>query len=202
MISGKSLGGRFQRLPEKATMNLAQRKKRFHPHTMLPLIFVLVAGSLAVAKFAFLDPLGRKTDAYDRLSRQQEQLASVTASLKDYDEVAEKYGKYSYGYMTEDESALVDRIQVLDLIEEKLSGMATVKDFSISGNTLSVNISNVTLAKTGVIVKDLESSSLVSSVSVYTASTEGNSGSQSQNSAQPVSVSMTVTLTKSKEASK
>lgn len=202
MKFGNYLVGQSCRLPGKTTMNLARRKKEFHPRTMVPLLAVLIAGFLAAAKFAFLDPLGRKAAAYDKLSRQQEQLASVTASMKNYDQIAAQYGRYSYGYMTKEEAALVDRMQVLSLVESKLAGTATVKDFSVSGNTLSVNIRNVTLAQTSAIVKDLESSDLVSGVSVYTAATEKTGAAAERDASHPADVSMTVTLTKTKGAAK
>jgi hypothetical protein len=189
-------GGRF---PGKSTMNFVRREKKFRPRVMLPLILVLVAAAFAIAKFAFIDPLTSKAEAYGKLSARREELAAATTAAKDYDSVAEKYAEYSYGGMTSAETALPDRVKAISLVESKIASAASVSSFSISGSTLTVDFSGVTLEQTSAIVKDLESSELVSSVFVQTAWSDAETAAAG--AARKASFSMTVALAESGEGS-
>lgn len=193
--------GKIQKLPEKDSMNFARREKKFRPRVMIPLILVLVAASFALAKFAFIDPLTAKAAAYEALSVRREELAAATAAVKDYDSVAQKYAAYSYGSMTAAETSLADRVKVISLVESKIASAASLSSFSISGNTLSAAFSGVTLEQAGAMEKDLESSGLVSSVSVQTAWSDETEAASS-GAEQKASFSMTVTLANAGEASK
>lgn len=156
-------------LPTKATMNLAFHESSFRLSRVLPAAVVGVAALLVFTKLAILNPLDQKAAAYEALGARQAQMQLVTAKLAGYNDLAAQYGRYSYGWMTSTESSLVDRMQVIALIEDKISSAATIADFAVNNNALTVNMSGVTLDQTSAIVSDLESSPLVSSVTVYTA---------------------------------
>ena len=81
-------------------------------------------------------------------------------------------GRYSYGWMTEDETNLVERMDILSLMETKIRPRAQIEDFSISGNVLTVNLEGITLEQTSSLVTLLESDPLVTSATVYKASND------------------------------
>lgn len=197
-MKGNSLSA--GKLPGKTSMNFARRKKKFRPRVMIPLILILIGAALAAAKFAFIDPLGRKAAAYDGLSSRREELASAAAAVKDYDSVAEKYGKYSYGYLTNEEASTADRMKAISLVESIVASAASVSDFSISGNTISIDADGISLEQMGAVVKKLEASELVSTVTVQTAASDGN-GTAAGSTAQRAAFALTVTLADAKEAS-
>ena len=118
-------------------------------------------------------------------------MQQLTVHLAGYDKLAAQYGRYSYGWMTETEASLLDRMQVMTIIEEKIAPAATIADFAINNNALTVNISGVTLDQTSALVNELELSPLVYSVSVYTAKAD-DATLQAQ-------VSMTILLQKEAE---
>ena len=174
--------------PIKTTMNLAYHESSFHPAKVLPAVLIIAAAILIFSKVGIMDQLNKKAEAYDALGVKQDQLAAYTSKLADYDKLADEYGRYSYGWMTDSEASLVDRMDVIGLLEEKITPTAKIDDFAINDNTLTVNISGLTLEQTSTMVQDLETSPLVASVSVYTA--------KSENTSQAAQVSMTIVLQK------
>ena len=105
----------------KSTMNLAFHESSFRLSRVLPVILVVVIIAALFAKFGFIDMISKKTAAYAELGQKQEQMQSISAKLAEYDELAAEYGRYSYGWLTEDEAALVDRMAVLAIIEKTIA---------------------------------------------------------------------------------
>lgn len=156
-------------MPTKKTMNLVYHQTPFHPGRMAAFAVVAVLALAIFGKVAILDQNAKRTQAYAALAEKQMQLAQITEKMAGYDELAAQYGRYSYGWMTEEEASLVDRMDVLSILESKIVPVSTVKDFAINNNVLTLNISGITLEETSKLVNRLESTPLVSKVTVYTA---------------------------------
>lgn len=176
----------------KKTMNLAFHESSVNPKKLIPLIVVLVVAILLFAKFGILDQLDKKLDAINEVSQKQANLATVNARLANYDEVAYQYGRYSYGWMTETESSLLDRMDILEILETIVCESAILEDFAVNNNILNANISGLSLDDTSALVKQLEADPRVQDVFVYTAKSE-----DAELNAQ---VAMTVILTKEAES--
>jgi len=179
------------KVPMKATMNFARRENSFNWKKMLPIIAVIVIFAALFAKFGFVDQLDKKTAAYSRLSEKQAQIASFNTRLAEYDELFAKYGRYSYGWMSETEVSTVDRMDILNLIEDKIMPKAGIEDFAINNNVLTLNLTGITLEQTSSMVKVLEQNELVESASVYSASAQD---------AEEASIFISIVLTNGKEA--
>lgn len=180
--------------PSKTTLNLCMKEKSsWRPGRVIPTFTALALAVVLFGKFAVADRLAQ-------VSREQQVLSGLTAQVQalekataDYDAVLEEYGRYSVGWMTDEEKAAVDRVGVLDLIEAELMSAASVQQFSIAGNVLSLSLAGVTLEDTSRIVQRLYTWPQVTGVSVYTAST------QQQQAAEEATVSMVVTLAPAEE---
>lgn len=186
---GKS-GGKKVVIPTKTTMNFARRESGVKLGRVAPAALLVILVVAIGAKVGILDLLDQKTAAYANLASKQEQLVAISMQLTEYDEVAALYGRYSYGWMDESETSLVSRLDVLDLIEEKLASAAYVSNFSVNGNVLTLNLSGVTLDEISAIVRDLESSPMVLGVTVSSASAPD---------AEEASAFMTINLTRVEE---
>jgi len=174
-------------LPSKQTINFVIEKRRISPMKLV-IVILLVLLVLAVAgKYGFLDQMAKVDDAEANLASKQAELAAVNAKIASYGDLADSYERYSYYWMTESELALVDRLDVLHLLEDEVMGVATVENFALDDNILTMNIHGVTLDRASRIVNELESSPLVESAAVYSASAED---------AMEASIFMSVTLTK------
>ena len=158
--------------PSKKTMNFSRHVSSFDLRKMAPYLIVIVIVLALFAKFGFIDQLSKKSDAYAQLADIQSQQEMLDLKLKDYPELEKQYGRYSYGWMSEDEVALVDRMEVYSLIESKIMDAAVIEDFAINGNVITMNIRGITLIQASAVVKDLESSPMVDSAYVYSAEAE------------------------------
>ena len=154
--------------PSKTSMNLFYKPDRTtKPATAaLYVLFALVC-LLGLSKLLVYDLWMEKQAAEQGYEMALEELADITIQLEDYDEVEERYFRYS---ATNEERTIVDRMETLAMVESAV-GDATLDSVAISGNRVQLQISDVTLAKTAVIVNRLEASPLVAGTVVNTAST-------------------------------
>ncbi len=153
--------------PTKRSMNLYYKPDRTtKPATVaLYVLFVLVC-LLGLGKFLVYDVWEETQQARDSLAAAQSELDAVTRELADYDEVYERYSRYS---ATPEEDAIIDRIGVLAMLDGAVT--ARMHAIAISGDTVQIQFSGVTLAQTAQIVNALEASPIVQSTVVNTAST-------------------------------
>lgn len=177
-------------LPSKKTMNFVHHESSFNPKKVLPLAIVVVLVAGLFAKFGIMDQLDKKTAAYNDLAQRQEQLAVVNTKLAGYDELEKQYGRYSYGWMSESEVNMVSRMDVLALVEQKISPASVIENIAVNNNVLTLNIHGITLEQASAMVKSLEESEMVSSATVYSASAEN---------AEDASIFLSIILTKEAE---
>jgi len=148
-------------------MNLYYKPDRTtKPATIaLYVLFVLVC-LLGLGKFLVYDIWQGTVEARQSLAAAQGELTTVMAGLEGYDEVHERYSRYS---ATEEEAALIDRMEILALLDGAVT--AKMDAIAISGSTAQIQFSGVTLAQTAEIVNALEASPIVAGTVVNTAST-------------------------------
>ena len=163
--------------PSKTTLNLAMKEpSQFRPQRLVPLLLVLLIAAGLFGKSAVADRLAKVSEAQARLSALEARVAELQTSTADYDQVAAEYGRYSVGWMTDEERSIVDRTELLDLIEAQLMPAGRVLRFTASANLLSVQLSGVTLDDTSRVVERLYQQENVSNVALYTATTEEQTG--------------------------
>lgn len=179
--------------PVKRSINLFYRPDRTtKPATVaLYVLFVLVC-LLGLSKFLVYDVWAETAQARRTLAAAEEERDGVTARLADYGEVKERYNRYS---ATEEERALLDRMEILTLLDEAVGATADIESIFISANTVRLQFSGVTLAETARIVKKLEASPIVASTTVSTAVTTREGAAPSDDSA-PVQASVQIQLQK------
>lgn len=154
----------------KRSMNFVHHKSEFNAMKVIPVIAVIAAALSIFVRVGFLDMLDQKTLAYRNLASKQERLAAINTRFTDYEELANQYGRYSYGWMSEAEVGLVNRLDVLNLVEEEIAPYATLENFAVNNNVLTMNIHGITLEDASAMVNRLEQSPLVYNASVYSAS--------------------------------
>lgn len=168
--------------PTKTSMNLFYKPDRTtKPATAALYILFALTCLLGLSKLLVYDLWQENREAQQSLTAVQGQLEGAMRQLEDYAEVRERYSRYS---ATEEERALIDRIEVLKLLDEAVGDSAQLDSVTISGEVAQVQFSGVNLAQTAQIVRVLETSPLVSSTTVNTASTTENAGALVQTSIQ------------------
>ena len=177
-------------VPSKKTMNFVHHESSFSFKKVMPLLLVVIIAAAIFAKFGFLDPLAKKTAAYNELTIKQDQLNFVNTKLAGYDELVQEYGRYSYGWMNDTEVNMVSRMDVLELVEEEIASKAYIDNLAVNNNVLTMNIHGITLEQASTMVKSLEQRGLVQSAAVYNAVAED---------AEEAEIFMSIVLTKEAE---
>ena len=176
--------------PSKKTMNFVHHQSGINLKKLIPaLVLVLIIGAL-FAKFAILDPLAKRDVALGELTDKQTQLALINGKLTGYEELAQQYGRYSYGWMNETEVNMVSRMDVLQLVEQEIATKAIIDNIAVNNNVLTLNIHGITLEQASTMVRSLEDRGLVESAAVYNAVAE---------QAEEAEIFMSIILTKEAE---
>jgi hypothetical protein len=95
-------------------------------------------------------------------------LEQYEQQLADYDEISWQYSLYS---ATEEESAQVDRMEVLDLLDKTVRAEAEIESVTVEGTQVLVQFSTKDLQQTARLVQQLESSPIVAHTTVNSAFT-------------------------------
>lgn len=182
--------GKRVRYPEKRNMNLFYKPDRTtKPATVaLYALFAMVC-LLGLCKILVYDVWEERNQARRALEAEQEKFNNVMLQLKDYDEVKERYVRYA---ATEEEQALIDRMEILAMLDETVGIEAIMGSISISGSTVQLQFSGATLAEIAQIVNRVEASPIVASTLVSTASTTAEGSA-------PVQANMVIQLQKEVE---
>lgn len=166
----------MQQLLSKQTMNFVRHASHFQLRRVLPAMLAAILALLVFVKVGLLDPLQQKAQAYEALSQKQTQLDTLSTRLADYEDLRQQFLRYGTSLMTEQEASLASRGDVLTLVEQTVSGRATIEDLTVNLNILTIHICDVTLEEAGSIVTALEANPLVTSAAIHSAS--ANDGNQ------------------------
>ena len=181
------------KLPKKQTMNLCAREKSDNSLSkVLPVFLLLVIFVAVFAKFGVIDRFAALSETRSRYEAAQTQLAELNSSLSDYDQVQEDYYRYTKHYLTADELALMDRVELLDLLETKSRNLAYITSVSITGNAAVIKVRADTLADVATLRLSLEKADGVTGVTVYNADTT----EATEENAQYVTASLLVDVAK------
>ena len=158
--------------PTKTSMNLFYKPDRTtKPSTIALYVLFVLAVLLGLSKWMVYDLWMERVEAEQALAAAQDELDSIMVQLTDYNEVQQRYFRYS---ATDEERNLVDRMEVLAMLEAT-AGNARMNTIAINGDTVTTQLSDVTLAQVADIVNRLEASPMVAGTVVHTAATSGNS---------------------------
>ena len=181
--------------PAKRSMNLFYKPDRTtKPATVALYVFFVLVCLLGLSKFLVYDVWMETVQAQQTLAAAEQQRNGLLLELKDYNEVRERYSRYS---ATEEERALIDRMEVLALLDEAVGSTADMDTMSINGSTVQLQFSGVTLAQTAQIVRALEESPIVAFTTVNTAAT--TTQSEVADISAPVQAAMLIQLQKEVE---
>lgn len=185
----------------KQSMNLAVfEKKQVNPVRILVTVLVLVLVFVVVGKFGIVDRYEKVNQARSAMQDQQDLYNALLIANAEYNDVLLEFNKYSFGAMTDEERAVADRGEVLDLIEGYLVSAARIENVSLTANELNVEMSGINLEKASSLMNNLMTDELVKNVTVSNANTkedESNSGENVVNNsgvAQDAKITLTITL--------
>jgi len=187
-----------KRYPVKQDLNLAQRDEAHRRKVRKTVIIALIVAIaiLAFLKFAVQDRFAALNDARQDAATAEQNLAQAQKITADYDALTEEYQLITL--IHEMVSYDIDPLDALALPETHLIKRADVSALFVGDDIISVQFSGLTLEEISGIYSKLMEHELVDNVQVFTASTNGGSGSSTESGDQ-VTASMTIHLTDGEE---
>lgn len=144
-------------MPTKTTMNLAIRE--INEADRKSNIVIAVIGILAVVllgKFGFWDVFSELQDATNKRNDACQEYLDTSDILVAYKNAAEYYSHYFNAFLTDEELALLDRIELLDTLQDVLFDQgAQMQTIQVTDNTVITQFSGVTLQKAGELQMDM-----------------------------------------------
>lgn len=178
--------------PEKTYMNLVVSTKREVDtrKTVITGVIALIAVILVV-KFGIFDFYARVNDKVAELNVQQQNLNVLNTGLAKYDAVLSEYESYESISVTAD-GLVVNAVDALALVDRYIAPSASIMSISLAGDTMAINVTDISLDGVGQLVSTLYAQDMVANVSVATAAT-------AQTASSDVTAALTITLKPSLE---
>lgn len=178
--------------PTKRTVNLAQRESHSRSTLTLSLgLLIILLLSFCVANFGVLRQLDRQRAAEQAYSTAHSQYTEMQTALADYDQVELQYRTWSRAWMHDENSPVyvpVDRMEVLDLVQEYLMPYGTVNTLVVDEDVMIVTMSGMNLEQISAMFQRLQLQPAVKTATLTLAATP------SANPGDKVDFSITVTL--------
>lgn len=173
--------------PTKTYMNLmVSDKAAFDLRRNVPLMVLLLIIVVLFLKFGIFDFYARVDAKQAELNAHQQTLSALNAELVNYDTVLEEYEGYESMSISSD-GLRVNALDALALVDRYVAPSARVVSVSLVGNTLTLNLTNISLDGVGKLASTLYGQDMVENVSVSTAATQ-------ETASEDVMTAMTITL--------
>ena len=159
--------------PNKQYINILDGMKSDENRTLEILIFIIFLIALAAfTKFGVIDKISEASAAEAAYNEVQRQITELKEQNADYDKVKKDYSHYGLGYLDDTEFLLVDREDVLDLLDKYVLKNADIKTVNVTDNTVTLTVEKTRLNAISSIVKELEADPDVAFVTVNVAGTD------------------------------
>jgi len=158
--------------PTKTSINLAYKEKKTGKNlTALALFGVFLVLLAVFTKFMVLDQIAAVNAAENLLDTRQRQLSTLQRSNSVYDQVEAEYSHFGIGYLSQDERDRHDRVNMMDVIDDKVGISKGIRTIQISENTAVLSFLTLELKDMSTIISRLEESEYVSYVTASRATT-------------------------------
>ena len=159
--------------PNKQYINILDGMKSDENRTLEILFFIVFLIALAAfTKFGVIDKIAQMSAAEAAYNEVQRQITELKEQNADYDKVKKDYSHYGLGYLDDTEILLVDREDVLDLLDKYVLKNADIKTLAVTDNTVTLTVEKTRLNAISSIVKELEADPDVAFVTVNVAGTD------------------------------
>ena len=159
--------------PNKQYINILDGMKSDENRTLEILFFIVFLIALAAfTKFGVIDKIAQMSAAEAAYNDMQRQITELKEQNADYEEVKKDYSHYGMGYLDDSEILLVDREDVLDLLDKYVLKNADIKTLAVTDNTVTLTVEKTRLNAISSIVKELEADPDVAFVTVNVAGTD------------------------------
>lgn len=173
---GKASRGK---MPTKTSINLVPKKE-----TLLSTrkgITTVALGAVIVillALFLIGRPLMGLMNANAKVSELNAQLDEVNSAIIANADKEEEYAHYTYEGFSSDELSRVDRVQIMQLVQDALINGGVARAWTLTGNVMFFEVSGASLAELNQIAATLEQQPIVERCVINTANKGGSDSSE------------------------
>ena len=150
------------KMPTKTSINLVPKKESYL--STKKGITTAAVGAVIVVLLAFLlivRPLIGLANANAKVKDLTAQLDAVNSEIKENAATEEEYAHYTYEGMNSEEMSRVDRVQVMKLVQDALINGGVARSWSLSGNTMTFEVTGASLGELNQIAAGLEKEPIV-----------------------------------------
>ncbi|NCB32316.1 MAG: hypothetical protein EOM64_00295 [Erysipelotrichia bacterium] len=159
--------------PEKTSVNfIFNEQKKTNRYAIIGFVLFMLALAVFV-KFAVIDPMNKISAMEQRYNLDTAQLQLYQSETADYQATQEKYNSMSGTFMTADEKYFMQRMDMIQMLEDDLINDVPVQNMQITGNTITVNTGNTTLPTVSALLYKMQNDARNSYVTVITTSASG-----------------------------
>ena len=161
--------------PTKTTMNLAIREvNEADRKSNIAIAVIAILAIVLLGKFGFFDVYQEWQSANDAKNSAQQDMMDAQLLLATYQNTAERYSHYFSSFLTDEELALVDRIDLIDVLQAELFKDAHMLSLSVQGDEVVTQFSGITLQKAGILQARLLQHPMVKDAFYTVAQTDKN----------------------------
>lgn len=141
------------RLPSKTTINLVLiDENKINPWKAAIGIVIIIILATLFGKFLVADRLMAMSTSAAKAAKLKADLQTATEAMKNFGDVESTYAHYTYAGMTQSEKDLVDRAEILGLINDMLPVTASPESFQRFGTHLAT-LFNTYIRGRGLVMK-------------------------------------------------
>ena len=157
------------KLPVKNTMNLYQPTKKDNPKAVVALfVFLFILCAILLGRFVIYDRIVEINDLKQQVANKEDELMQVNTKFANYYPTREKYYRYSDAY-DQGQLKLVNRIEIINLIEDVTDKVGEINNFSITDNQVAISVLTNSLAEVSELKQLFEDCDFVSDLIVNTS---------------------------------
>ena len=173
--------GKKSKYPTKTTINLLYKERETGRMVFLALsVFVFAILLYGITRFLVTDQMEKVESARTVYMSMQAELAALQKNNAQFSEVEAQYSHYGDTFFRADELSMQDRVDMLAVINSRISLAQGMQSINIDGNTATVKLISITLREVAKIVDALEESNIVSYVGVDQAAVQNTSARRSE----------------------
>ena len=162
----------YGHIPVKRSINFVTvGEKPIDWRIAAPAIALIIVLAGLISKVAVIDRLAALNAAYEEVYQLQAEINEKTDRYQNLPDISTDYAHYTISDMTEEERNRISRVTVMNVVQNIILPVAPLDAWELSGNVLSIHISNNTLTEITSMIEKIQEDPSVSSCLIQSEST-------------------------------
>lgn len=170
MLSKEISFGKVSKWPSKTTINFVSDEQAKQDRKALVIFLIFLILLIPFTYFGVYGMIKKVNDAEGTYRTIQSQITDLESQTSDYATVKAEYDSVTGSYMTDDERADRNRMEIFTMIEEDITPSISVQAIAIDGTKVTIQSGSTDLTTVSSVITKLQSDSRNKYVTVTTTS--------------------------------